>query len=285
MEWVSYSRLAADLVTWAQELPPFDYVVGVPRSGTLVATMLGVHMHVDVVTLDAHVSGAIPWLQREDRVRSRVKTMPDLTGRHVRILVVDDSASTGGSISQARKLVGSRDPEIHQYGVVYYAPEADRSSFQHGHREVAFPRLFEWNWLHHSMMQKACFDIDGVICNDPAPGVDDDGPAYREFIANAVPKFIPRCRVLALVSCRLEKYRGLTEQWLAAHGVRYQQLIMMQYATKAERVRAGNHGGFKAEIARQLRPALFVESSRKQAVEISKEVPVLCTDDMTMYQA
>jgi len=282
MEWVSYSRLASDLVTWAQELPPFDYIVGVPRSGTLVASMLGVHTHRPVVSLEAYIHGGRSWW--DGIVRSRVQA-PAPDGENTRVLVVDDSASTGGSISRARALIDDAGlRRIHEYGVVYYAPEADRDAFQHSHREVTFPRLFEWNWLHHSAMQKACFDIDGVLCNDTAPGVDDDGSTYREFIANAVPKFIPRCRVQALVSCRLEKYRGLTEAWLERHGVRYQQLIMMQYGTKAERVRAGNHGGFKAEVARELRPNLFVESSRKQAVEISKAVPALCTDEMRLYQ-
>ncbi len=281
MEWVSYSRLASDLVTWAQELPPFDYIVGVPRSGTLVASMLGVHLHRPVVSLEGYLGGASPWCG----IRSRAPA-PVMSLDSARVFVVDDTASTGGSILGAKKLVeASGLPGSHAYGVVYYAPEADPNAFQHSHREVTFPRLFEWNWLHHSAMQKACFDVDGVLCHDPAPGVDDDGPTYREFITNAVPRFIPRCKVQALVSCRLEKYRGLTEEWLSRHGVRYQQLIMMQYATKAERVRAGNHGGFKAEVARQLRPNLFVESSRKQAVEISKEVPVLCTDEMKMYQA
>lgn len=280
MEWVSYSRLAADLVSWAQELPPFDYIVGVPRSGTLVASMLGCHMHVPVVSLEGYLRGAHPSVELRSRAPVAV-----ISRERARVLVVDDTASTGGSILRSKELVkGARLPGTHEYGVVYYAPEA-HLTFEHSHRQIDFPRLFEWNWLHHSAMQKACFDIDGVICRDPPPGVDDDGPTYREFITNAVPKFIPRCRVQALVSCRLEKYRGLTEAWLERHGVRYKQLIMMQYGSKAERVRAGNHGAFKAEVARRLRPALFVESSRKQAVEISKEVPVLCTDEMKMYQA
>ena len=74
MEWISYSRLAADLVTWAQELPPFDFIVGVPRSGTLVASMLGCHRHRPVVSLEGYLEGAM-----QDITASKILTKVERT--------------------------------------------------------------------------------------------------------------------------------------------------------------------------------------------------------------
>jgi hypothetical protein len=29
---------------------------------------------------------------------------------------------------------------------------------------VPLPRYFQWNILNHTTLEKACFDIDGVLC-------------------------------------------------------------------------------------------------------------------------
>ena len=75
----------------------------------------------------------------------------------------------------------------------------------------------------------------------------------------------------ALITSRLEKYRPETEDWLSKHGVQYKSLIMMPYATKAERLAGIPHGLWKAERYREIMDecALFVESDERQARQIA----------------
>jgi uncharacterized HAD superfamily protein len=72
--------------------------------------------------------------------------------------------------------------------------------------------------MHHGHLLKyCCVDIDGVLCLDPTDCQNDDGAAYEKFLEEAVPMLAPTRPIGALVTSRLEKYRGLTEKWLAKH--------------------------------------------------------------------
>jgi uncharacterized HAD superfamily protein len=86
------------------------------------------------------------------------------------------------------------------------------------------------------------------------------------------------------VTCRLEKYRALTEQWLQKHGVQYGQLFMMNLPSKEARVASGSRASFKAQVYRTTQALLFVESSVGQARDIARLAnrPVLCTDTQQM---
>jgi len=295
MNWITYQQLGYDVATWANKLPQIDLIIGVPRSGMLVATMLGCHLNLPVLGLDAYLAGSKYWwmnLGVRSRSQSDSGDVESVVGslKPHRVLVVDDSASTGNSVINAHKMVKkARLAKTVQTAVVYASPdlsEGKQGKIDHIFRSLSFPRLFEWNWLHHMGMSDTCFDIDGVLTEDPAPGVDDDGPIYRDYLQKCPPQFIPSRKVKAVVSCRLEKYRDLTETWLKKHGVRYGQLFLMQYATREERIRDGQHGIFKAKVAREVGASLFVESSIRQAAQIYKgaDIPVLCIETMSMLK-
>ena len=138
--------------------------------------------------------------------------------------------------------------------------------------------------MHGGMIARSCVDIDGILCIDPTSRQNDDGPLYRRFLEEARPLLIPSGPVGWLVTCRLEKYRSLTEQWLQRHGVQYQQLYMMDLPTKAARLAAGSHASFKAQMYRSTNATLFLESSERQATEIARLTgkPVLCMDTRRM---
>jgi len=70
------------------------------------------------------------------------------------------------------------------------------------------------------------------------------------------------------VTNRLERWRGLTEAWLARHGVRCGELAMQPHPTAAARRRAGDYGCFKGERYARSDALLFVESSEAQARRI-----------------
>jgi uncharacterized HAD superfamily protein len=61
-----------------------------------------------------------------------------------------------------------------------------------------------------------------------------------------------------------------TEDWLAANGVEYGELLMMDYTDMAARRAANAYAPFKAEIYERTGAILFVESSAKRAAEIAR---------------
>jgi hypothetical protein len=130
-------------------------------------------------------------------------------------------------------------------------------------------------------------DIDGVLCPDPTPAQDDDGPRYEAFLREVQPLIIPTVTVGWLVTCRLEKYRALTSEWLAKHGIRYRELIMLDFPDKASRAAANCWGSFKAQVYNRTRAFCFIESSHRDAVEISRITgcSVFCTETRNMLNA
>ena len=146
--------------------------------------------------------------------------------------------------------------------------------------------MFEWNYLHRPDLGIACFDIDGVLCPDPTEEQNDDGSKYVEFIRNVPARFVPTFEIGCIITSRLEKYRADTEYWLNKNNIRYGRLIMMNFATKEERIRSGSHGRFKAEHYRRMKKAdIFVESNAEQAQEIAELSGklVFCTDTHQVY--
>ncbi|WP_404477826.1 phosphoribosyltransferase [Novosphingobium sp. BL-52-GroH] len=191
----------------------------------------------------------------------------DLSGfRHA--LVIDDTCRTGASIREARAKLAHLDCRI-TYAAVYGAQERP-ADVDLVCATVPEPRVFEWNVLHHPIVSRSCFDIDGVLCVDPTEPQNDDGAAYLDFLMTAVPLHRPRREIAMLVTSRLEKYRRPTEEWLRRHGVRYRELRMLDLPDAATRRRLGTHGSFKAEVYRESSNALFVESELPQARDIAR---------------
>ena len=128
-------------------------------------------------------------------------------------------------------------------------------------------------------------DIDGVLCQDPSVEQNDDGPKYRDFLRTARSLWQPSATIGMLVTSRLEKYRDLTEIWLAKQGIKYQCLVMMQYSTMVERQKAKAYGTFKAEVYAHSDNILFIESSDEIAKEIAKKSgkPALCIESHCIY--
>ncbi len=163
------------------------------------------------------------------------------------------------------------------YGAVYVTPL--------GTKEVDFwyeivnpPRVFEWNIMHHNILLNSCVDLDGVLCRDPRPEEDDDGPRYKEFIKNAEPLVIPTKTIGWIVTCRLEKYRKLTEEWLKKHGIKYKHLVMLDLPDKETRQKLRIHARYKAQVYKSTGAELFIESSKDQSIEIARlsRKPVFC---------
>lgn len=282
MHFKNLSNLSADIHQWIPRLPNgYDCVVGIPRSGMLVANILAVKLNLPLADFDGFLEGRMLGLgQRFDHLdQSEFLSTPR------KILVVEDSISTGTAMARARaKLqeVGS----IHDitFAAVYVSPEG-RTMCDFYAEVVPHPRRFEWNILSSSAIGNYAFDLDGVLCIDPTEEQNDDGELYREFILNAKPLYLPKHKLGAIVTSRLEKFRPETEEWLRMHGIEYGALHMLNLASKEERMRLKAAPSFKAETYKKSKYDLFVESDHGQAMEIARLSGrfVYALDSVTMH--
>lgn len=253
-----------------------DLIVGIPRSGMLPANLLALYLNKPYTDLHSFINGHI----YKAGARGQFFSIRD----YKNILIVDDSIASGSAMDECkRKLKDHTDHSNISYCAIYVAPGKEKS-VDFYFETVPLPRYFQWNILHHTTLEKACFDIDGVLCADPSPEQNDDGEKYRHFLLNAKPLFIPGSRIGTIVTSRLEKYRNETETWLKANNVQYNELIMLDLPDMAARQKANNHAEHKANTYMSKPFTLFVESEPNQALEINRisGKPVLCTANFEM---
>ena len=259
-----------------------ELVVGIPRSGMLVASIVALKLNLPLTDLYS-------FLRNDDLKKGNTRTYKHeqlIKPQDARkILLVDDSVSSGNSMRAACEKVGQA------YGgavvtMAAFVERRNRDQVDLYFEQVEQPRMFEWNIMHHPFLAQACLDIDGVLCVDPTDEENDDGPGYREFLCKTRPLFIPSVKVAHLVTSRLEKYRPETERWLQEHGVQYGQLHMLDLPSAEERRRLNIHHKFKAQVFGQEPLArLFIESEAYQAQEICRLTgkPVYCIETNQMY--
>ena len=274
------SRLSTEC---ASQIPDdIELVIGIPRSGMLVASIIALKQNLPLTDLYS-------FLRNDELKKGNTRTykLAELVKPRdaKKVLLVDDSISSGKSMQAALEQVRA----TYAGSVVTLAAFAERHNrhLVDVHLElVEQPRVFEWNIMHHPFLAQACLDIDGVLCVDPTHEENDDGPNYRAFLKGTRSLFVPSVKVAHLVTSRLEKYRAETEDWLARNGVQYGTLHMLDLPTAEERRRLNIHHKFKAEVyAKQPLARLFVESEVRQAVEIMKlsGKPVYCIETNEMY--
>lgn len=249
-----------------------DLVVGIPRSGMIPASIIGLLLSKQVCTLYEFISKNFTNIQSTHRIT--------LNTNIKNILIVDDSILSGRSIKEAKQLV-MQNQLNKQYNIkylaVYYRDDNYADFIDIALEKVSSPRLFQWNYLNHAFLKDAAFDMDGVLCVDPSKEENDDGEKYKTFLLNARPLFIPKYKIPYIITSRLKKYENETKTWLAKHNVQYDNLIMLSNYTALERKRLNLHAKFKAEQYLKLTDIrLFIESNRQQAQEISLLTKKLC---------
>ena len=280
MNFISHAQLLTDVRSWSQQLPDdLVAVAGVPRSGLLPALHLALHRNIHLATLEELRSGATPW---RTGLRRGVAAKSD-----GRVLVLDDSVSSGGTLAAVRRDLRKRSDCL--FAAVYRAALEPPAGVDRTFREISHPRCFEWNLFHCDQISLACLDMDGVLCEDWTGREDDQGrnhAAYLRHINGAKPLHLPTYPVLAIVTSRLEAYRAQTTDWLARHGVRYGELIMSPHDTAAARQWAADHAPRKAAAYTAFPQArLFVESDLQQARTIAGMTgrPALCSTNMQLF--
>lgn len=265
---------------WIKTFPvQYDLVIGIPRSGMLVASIVALKLGKGLTTPELFRDGKF-WNSsfRNDRMSiDKVK----------RVILIDDSVDKGRAMSDALDLILSMNDDIAVTKAALIVRQEVESMVDLFHKVIAPPRLYEWSILHRKIASYwehgiLASDMDGVLCEDCPADVDHDEVLYLDWIRSAKPYFIPIFEIDAIVTSRLEKYRPETEEWLRLHKVKYKTLHMWNISSKKER--NGKFARYKIEELTRIKPDMFWESSWPQSQSIWDEtrIPTLCIDEMTL---
>lgn len=284
MNFVTFEELNNCIYSNLGKLPrDIDLIVGIPRSGTMVGNILALYLNLPFTDVDNFINRGALRSGTTRKCEGWIKKIDE--AKHV--LIVDDSISSGKAIKEVKEQIAARGikHEKIEY-LAIYALKVSSPKVNYYFKICEQPRMFEWNYMHHWMLEYTCMDIDGVLCEDPKYYENDDGAKYLEFIHNAVPKMIPTMTVGNLVSCRLEKYRHETEEWLNRNNVKYNNLILLDSISAKERKLNFDHAKYKADYYVKSNCALFIESDKEQAINICNysKKPVFCVENRTLYK-
>lgn len=263
----SFQEQARDARLWAASLPE-DIIgfCGVHRSGIAIAVAMATITNRHYVDFEALRQNSPTWLAP---IRRKFGQAVSTEGR---ILVVDDTCMSGGTMRESIKpaLAGCKYPLA--YGALYFGAigrsEIDYGFQEHGH----IRQSFESNLFHDGHAHSQSFDMDGVFCGDcPSNEIDLDESRYLDWLTHVKPLVIPTRPVGQIVTGRLEKYRPQTEEWLKRHGIGFNRLVMYQAESNADRNSKGDVAAYKAKAyASQSGSTLFVESDEAQARDIAR---------------
>ena len=286
--FVTGSQLHRDTLKLVQLIPPdVVAVVGVARSGMVVATMVSMLLHRPLFairqTLGDVISVGNGW---------RLGGEKHLEPMRGKVVVVDDTVMTGNSLKAIKHVLADRFPD-HITASVYVNPFAARKPDLHA-VDLHWPHLLEWNLFNSVLSPNMACDFDGILCSDCQPGQDDDGDRYLDFIANAKPLYMPRkVPIPLIITARIEKYRQPTVEWLHRHGIKVHRLVMHPASTLAER----NSDDVAAWKAREFvrwnndhkptpPPNAFIESDDRQARRINEisGLMTICPASAMVYQ-
>ncbi len=246
-----------------------DLIVGIPRSGMLLAGIICMYINKPLVTLGELLSDANYHI-------GYYRTPPQTT--HGKVLIVDDAIGTGRTLQNLKAKLSQKN-----FNIVYltgYASEKTKNLVDICLEVQPIPRAWQWNVFHHPS-RRMMWDLDGVICENPQKMIKSHlQEEYEVHLANAKPLILPSFPV-DIATGRREIFRNKTMQWLNEYNVKYYKLIMRPVGIEGWKQIAK----YKAEHYASSDKELFIESSLKQAQIIAHitNKPVFCVEDRKLY--
>lgn len=285
MKYITLNHLNQTIRENIWKIPhDIDFIIGVPRSGMIVASIISEFLNVPLIDYKSFCYGVKASGGNRLTLLKKERTN--------RVLVVDDTVYSGASMRGVRESLknikldfiymcaflegnGKDTVDLYLEDVRKYTKK-DSSIV-----------LYEWNIFHHYpfLMERCMYDIDGVLCVDPCD--ERDTEKYEHYIANAIPLFTPSVKVGTIISYRLKKYGDITKKWLKDNGIDYNHLYLCKAESYEERAtKYVSPAEMKAKVySSDKNSVLFIESDPFQArriYEISKK-PVLCVKNNILY--
>lgn len=263
------TRYARDLISTIARDHQVAGVAGVPRSGMLAAAAAAIHLGVPL--FEANMDGI--------RDISHGRRLDNLK-QEGRIVVMEDSLNSGVRFTHLRRKLG----DAHIYAAVFSTPRSiPKADYVHVH--LPLPHWFDW-WLWGSaymVNRNIGIDFDGILCHDCPREKDTDDEVYAEWMRTVEP--IRHARpygVGTVITGRLEKYRPITEEWLARNRQNVKRVLFGQWQTAKERTGIAD---FKAKMVQQLELTAYIESDVRQARRIAEITgkPIACPDACVVF--
>lgn len=248
--WVPTSQLINDVGALIGKIPSgIDAVIGIPRSGMVVASIIAANMHLPLFSIGPN--GPFP-------VGHGMRLSPKESKKS---LIVDDTVASGRAIRIAKSLMPT------SLTAVVYAPGPKRGLVDFVGRKLDLPHYLEWNFPNSIHSESCGWDLDGVI----------HGHRGR-------PLLLPRKYPAKIITGRLEKNRARTEQWLDQHGIKIDFLEMWQ-GSEEDRDEGHAMAKYKADMCKKHGITLYVESELGLAKLIHRYgVPtVICPPEAKVF--
>lgn len=285
INFVNTCELVRDTRRWAEKLPrDYDAIIGIPKSGLIVASVLATLLDKPVGTIENLLSGYFyeGTSKRYGNENESILSSNKLILK--KVLIVDDTICMGTQIDKMKNYLNSKNTNIIiEYGALYIDCDKYKidkvDHFYKILKSKSYPRRFEWNLVKSEIWKHSCSDLDGVLCYDPDPRIKDNSDEYLYFLDNAKIMLKPGEEIHTIVTGRNEKFRKQTENWLRQNGFKYKNLIMSNNSDHSK------DAYMKANVYKNNECTYFIESSSQQARIISKESnkPVFCTENMLVY--
>ena len=289
MKYITIADLSETIRKNIWKIPrDIDFIIGVPRSGMIGASIVASYLNVPLTDVNSFLVGLEPCggLRLANFTSTHSKTN--------KVLVIDDTVSSGRAINEVREKLSSYNNLNFVYMCIYLEGWGEKAidlyledvrKYTNNFTELVY---YEWNIFQHNpiFMSQCLYDMDGVLCVDPPDERNEN--EYIEYIKNAKPLFVPRGIIGGIVTYRLIKNISITKDWLKKNEIRYDKLIMFNANSWEERNKIGmNPEEYKGNFYKQQDEyKLFVESDDYQAkiiYEISKK-PVYCVETNKIYQ-
>jgi hypothetical protein len=261
--YYSFDRMAFDLKhSLLPKLPvDIDLVVGIPRDGIMIAYLISIYRNIPFVDLNSFCAGITPRPGIKHREAEEFNKEPH------NILLVDDICATGKAMDDAVTEINQTQRDYKLYTCALYVSnpqeKVSKGLIDIWGCELIGPRHYEWTHCDAFHLPNTMMDIDGILCPDCPPEKDNDSQEYINWLINVPLKLRPK-NIGCLITWRREKYRKLTEEWLAKHGITYERLIM------ADREKWPGPAEFKAHHYGTCIFRFFIDSSSKQALRINQ---------------
>src|SRR3990172_1444184 len=267
LRWVTREHLLADSLELAARVPAnVGAVIGIPRSGLQVAATIATLRNLPLYAVMEH---CVVNLGGGRRARE-LERLERCQAPRAASLLVDDSVCTGAEMERAVDVCRSNGFDPLLTAAVYVHPPA-RHKIDLAGRCWVMPHWFEWHCFGSEMVEKCAFDMDGMICQECPPEDDDDGPAYRQWLQDVLPRWLPRPhRVPLIITARQTRYEQPTRDWLARHGLDVQDIRFGPWLTKQERDRFYDPAVHKGAAFRRADCSVMFESCPRQAQRIAQ---------------
>lgn len=274
MKYITLSDLSNTIRKNIWKIPrDIDLIIGVPRSGMIAASIIASYLNIPLIDIDSFINGSKPWggLRAEYFITSHTQTN--------KILVIDDTVSSGRAMNETRKKISNIYNEKQFIYMCVYLEGWGENSVDLYLEDVRkytenFTKIviYEWNIFQHhpDLMNKCLYDIDGVLCVEPPDERNEE--EYIKYIKNATPLFIPRTKIGGIITYRLIKNLDITQKWLKDNGINYNEITMFNANSWDERNNIGIPSEkYKADFyGSHDNYELFIESSDYQAKKIAE---------------